>query len=74
MSQNYFCKLFRDVTGETPVEYITTYRLEMASEMLLSGAKVTDVALDCGFNDLSYFIHIFKKNLGISPKQYAKKQ
>lgn len=72
MSPNYFCKLFRDVTGETPVEYITTYRLEMASEMLLSGAKVTDVALDCGFNDLSYFIHIFKKNLGISPKQYVK--
>ncbi len=72
MSPNYFCKLFRDVTGETPVEYITTYRLEMASEMLLSGAKVTDVALDCGFSDLSYFIHIFKKNLGISPKQYAK--
>ncbi len=74
MSQNYFCKLFRDVTGETPVEYITTYRLEMASEMLLSGAKVTDVAFECGFNDLSYFIHIFKKNLGISPKQYAKTQ
>lgn len=74
MSPNYFCKLFRDVTGETPVEYITTYRLEMASEMLLSGAKVTDVALDCGFNDLSYFIHIFKKNLGISPKQYVKTQ
>lgn len=74
MSPNYFCKLFRDVTGETPVEYITTYRLEMASEMLLAGAKVTDVALDCGFNDLSYFIHIFKKSYGISPKQYAKTQ
>jgi len=72
MSPNYFCKLFREATGETPVEYITTYRLEMASEMLRSGAKVTDVAFECGFNDLSYFIHIFKKNLGISPKQYAK--
>lgn len=74
MSPNYFCKIFRDITGETPVEYITTCRLEMASEMLLSGAKVTDVALDCGFCDLSYFIHIFKKNLGVSPKQYAKMQ
>ncbi len=74
MSPNYFCKLFRDITGQTPVEYITTYRLEMASEMLLDGAKVTDVAYDCGFSDLSYFIHIFKKELGISPKQYAKTQ
>ncbi len=73
MSPNYFCKLFRDITGQTPVEYITTYRLEMASEMLLDGVKVTDVAYDCGFSDLSYFIHIFRKNLGISPKQYSKR-
>ena len=71
MSSNYFCKIFKDVTGQTPTEYITTYRLNMACEMLLSGSKVTDTAYDCGFNDLSYFIHVFKKNIGISPKQYS---
>lgn len=74
MSANYFSKIFKDVTGQTPIEYITTYRLEAACEMLLSGAKVTDAAFDCGFNDLSYFIHVFKKNIGISPKQYSKEQ
>ncbi len=71
MSSNYFCKIFKDITGQTPVEYITTYRIEAACEMLLSGASVTDTAYDCGFNDLSYFIHVFKKTTGISPKQYS---
>lgn len=71
MSSNYFCKFFKDVTAQTPVEYITTYRLEAACEMLLSGISVTDTAYNCGFNDMSYFIHVFKKKFGVSPKQYA---
>ncbi len=71
MSANYFCKVFKDVTGQTPVEYMTTYRIEAACEMLLSGISVTDTAYDCGFNDLSYFINVFKRYMGISPKQYA---
>lgn len=71
MSSNYFCKFFKEVTAQTPVEYITTYRLEAACDMLLSGRSVTDTAYSCGFNDMSYFIHVFKKHMGISPKKYA---
>lgn len=71
LSPNYFCRFFKEVTGQTPVEYITAYRVEAACEMLLAGASVTDTALTCGFNDLSYFINVFKKHMGISPKQYA---
>lgn len=71
MSSNYFCRFFKEVTAQTPVEYITTYRLEAACEMLLSGTSVTDTAYNCGFNDMSYFIHVFKKHFGVSPKKYA---
>ena len=71
MSPNYFCKIFKEITGQTPIEYIATYRIDMACEMLLMGKSVTETALDCGFNDLSYFIHIFKRNKGISPKKYT---
>ena len=74
MSSNYFCRVFKEITGHTPFEYITTYRIEAACEMLLSEKSVTDTAYDCGFNDLSYFIHIFKKNLGVSPKKYSKQK
>lgn len=71
MSSNYFIKYFKEVTDQTPVEFLNKYRIEAACEMLLSGHSVTDTAFACGFNDLSYFIHIFKKEIGISPKKYA---
>ena len=71
MSTNYFSKYFKEVTDSTPVEFLNKHRLEAACEMLLSGHSVTDTAFSCGFNDLSYFIHIFKKEMGISPKKYS---
>ena len=71
MSSNYFCKFFKEVTSQTPMEYVNIYRIECACDMLNSGVSVTETALNCGFNDLSYFIHVFKKHTGFSPKQYV---
>lgn len=70
MNPNYFCRFFKQLTKETPIEYITRYRIEKACEMLVGGHSVTDTAYHCGFNDTSYFINIFKKHMGLSPKQY----
>lgn len=73
MSPTYFCSFFKEVTGKTPGDYITTFRMEAASKMLLAGKSVTETAFECGFNDVSYFISVFRKKTGLSPKQYAKK-
>ena len=70
MSNNYFIKYFKEVTNQTPVEFLNRHRIEAACEMLLSGHSVTETAFSCGFNDLSYFIHVFKTHTGISPKKY----
>ena len=71
MSPKYFCRFFRAMTHRTPIEYLNYYRLERASFLLASTDQpVTQIALDCGFNDLSYFIRSFKKYKGITPKKY----
>lgn len=70
MSPNYFCRYFKSITQETPVGYITRYRIEMACEFLLSGMTITDTAYACGFNDASYFINVFKRHTGHTPQKY----
>lgn len=72
LSANYFSRYFTETVGQTPFEYITVYRVEAACEMLADNSKsVTEICYSCGFNDLSYFIHIFKKYKGVSPGKYA---
>lgn len=71
VSPKYFCSFFKSMTSKTPVEYLNSYRIEKASAKLLStDSSVTDIAYSCGFNDLSYFIKVFKDLKGISPKKF----
>ena len=73
MSPKYFCRFFAEMTGRTPIDYLNYYRVECACEQLLySDDSVTDIALSCGFNDLSYFVKTFKKYKGVTPKQFRK--
>ena len=73
MSPKYFCRFFAEMTGRTPIDYLNYYRVECACEQLLySDETVTDIALGCGFNDLSYFVKTFKKYKGVTPKRFRK--
>lgn len=73
MSPKYFCHMFKQLTHYTPIEYLLNYRIEFA-KYLLSTKKmqVSDVSIQTGFNSTAYFIKIFKKFTGVTPKQYAK--
>ncbi len=74
MSQGHFCRLFKQITLKTPVQYINNVRISKASEMLIfSDRKILDIAMDTGFNSLSYFIGVFKESMGITPTNYRKK-
>lgn len=71
LSPRYFCRFFRKMTQSTPTEYLNYYRIECACEQLIEmQSSITEVALGCGFNDISYFIKAFHKAKGLTPKQY----
>ena len=73
LSEKYFGEYFRNITGKTPIHYLNEYRTERAAELLIRKEKtVTEVALECGFNDLSYFIKTFRCHYETSPGNYRK--
>ena len=68
MSPRYFCRFFREMTHRTPVDYLNYLRVEHAARLLASSAFPSRrLPYSCGFNDLSYFIKIYKKYKGITP-------
>lgn len=72
-SEYYFMRFFRQYMNMTCVEYLNQYRLDIAAGHLSRGEKsVTDIALDAGFFNISYFNRVFKKNYGMTPSQYRR--
>lgn len=66
-----FCRSFRQVTGRSPIDYVNYYRVECAAELLcVTSQSVTEIALSCGFNDLTYFSRVFRRHKGVSPRTY----
>ena len=62
---------FKEYTGKTVNEYLTEYRIYIAKQLLEDTEKsILEIALECGFNEASYFIRIFKRQTGISPLKY----
>ncbi len=69
MSLPNFSQKFKFITDQTPKEFITQLRLNQ-SKRNLRLMSVTDTALEAGYENLSHFIRVFKKEFGITPKQY----
>ena len=71
LSSDYMTKLFKKETGLTIKEYMIKKRMERARELLQSSEKtVSDIALEVGYDNLSYFIRQFRGFYGVTPKQY----
>lgn len=75
MSEKYFCSFFKKITAKTPMQYLILYRVERAARKLLkTNSSITEIALSCGFNDISYFIKTFKKIKGTTPLKFRNQQ
>lgn len=71
LSKSYFMYRFKRIVGISAMEYIIQLRIKLACEMLRnSAAPSLEVALACGFQNLSNFNRQFKKYVGDTPKHY----
>ena len=73
MNEQYFCRFFKRSIGKTPIDYINDYRLNKVIRLLETrDAPVTEVCLECGFNNMGNFQRLFKRKTGTTPLQYRK--
>lgn len=71
LSRTYLCRAFKSYTGKRLFDYLIERRIQAAMMRLRgAGEKVLSIALDCGFNDLSYFNRKFKQLVGVTPSRY----
>ena len=71
LSPYHFLRTFQRLTGVTPHQYVLRARLrEAAMRLVVERARVIDIALDCGFGDLSNFNRAFRSEFGVSPRVY----
>ncbi len=71
MSTFYFSRLFRASYNQTFLEYLTSYRIERAAELLRATEfPVREIAPRVGYADANYFSKVFKRHLGMTPTKY----
>lgn len=71
MSESNFHRVFKNELNVSPIEFINNERIKLATSLLQNpNKKIKEVYIECGFNSLSYFIRIFKRQKQLSPKAY----
>lgn len=74
LSPNHFSTIFSQECKITFIEYLTNVRIENAKRLMKqTDMKGYDIAYECGFSDPHYFSYIFKKNTGLSPREFKAK-
>jgi YesN/AraC family two-component response regulator len=71
LSEDYLTFCFRKELGVTPITYLNRFRVNQAKELLAHTDKsITEIALDVGYSDSSYFSRVFRREAGLSPTDY----
>lgn len=73
MNPQYFCRFFKNIFQKTPIEYINHYRITQAVKLMHEKElSILEVCMCCGFENPSYFIGLFKKQIGMTPDEYRR--
>ncbi|TBL70309.1 helix-turn-helix domain-containing protein [Paenibacillus thalictri] len=72
-NREYVSRSFRKHFGLTPTQWLNRIKLEYASNLIqFTDEEITQIALDCGFENLSHFYHLFKNQFQCAPAKYRK--
>ncbi|MBO1255200.1 AraC family transcriptional regulator [Alteromonas sp. 5E99-2] len=71
MSRAKFAELFHNLVGQTPLNYLTDWRINLAKSLLKKGLTVSEVSQRVGYENSSSFTRVFSKKEGTSPKKWA---
>ena len=74
ISESECMRCFNSTMGTSPIQYLKHLRIRRSAELLgATTDKVIDIALGCGFQDVSYYIKAFRQVYGLTPAEYRKK-
>ena len=75
LTERYLTYCFRQELGVTPMTYLNRYRVKRARLLLEQGQhNITEVAMEVGFSESSYFNRVFRQEVGVSPGAYQRRQ
>lgn len=65
------CNVFKHQIGQSPFDFLNQYRLNISADLLATTSKsVSEIAMECGFNHLSYYSKLFAGYYGCTPRAY----
>ena len=71
ISESECLRCFKNTIGTTPIQYLKSYRIKKAAEFLTNtDARIIDIGLMCGFQDMSYFAKVFRQTYNCTPSEY----
>lgn len=74
MSEGQFCRFFKSQIRMTAIEYLNYYRVGVACDRLKEGTSpISDIALECGYNNISYFNRTFRRYMHCTPGAYRQR-
>jgi transcriptional regulator GlxA family with amidase domain len=74
MSSRNLIRRFEQATSNTPLEYLQRFRIENAKKMLENrNDGIEQIAMKCGYEDMSFFRKVFKRHVGMTPREYKDK-